>query len=99
EAKQAAEAAVRLLERTDDVVGLARARSADLRMEAVAFDAAAVVAAAPLALELATRAGLEDVHIDVTISLGLAQGHRGEREAGELLAGALSDAQAAGLAF
>src|SRR5205807_5925271 len=39
EAKRAAEEAVQLLERTDDLEGLARAKAAYLRMEALAFDA------------------------------------------------------------
>jgi DNA-binding NarL/FixJ family response regulator len=99
EAKHAAEAAVEILERTDDTAELARAWSADLRMEAIAFDAAAVVAAAPHALELAARAGLEDVRIDITISLALARGHRGETDARALLADALADAQAERLPF
>jgi DNA-binding CsgD family transcriptional regulator len=99
EAKRAAEAAVETLERTDETAELARAWSAVLRMEAVAFDAAAVVAAAPHALELATRASLEDVRIDITISLALARGHCGESEARGLLADALAGAQAARLPF
>ncbi|HZQ66773.1 MAG TPA: AAA family ATPase [Gaiellaceae bacterium] len=99
EAKRAAEQAVELLEQTDDVAELARARAADLRMEAIAFDAAAVVAGAPLALELAARAGLEEVRIDVRISLGVARAHRGEPGVRELLADELAAAQAARLPF
>ena len=99
EAKRAAEAAVALLESTDDVAELARARAADLRMESIAFDAAAVVAGAPRALELAAEAGLEDVRVDVMISLAVAQGHRGEPEVRELLADALAAAQVARLPF
>ncbi|MDX6483058.1 MAG: hypothetical protein QOE95_829, partial [Gaiellaceae bacterium] len=99
EAKRAAEAAVALLEQTDDVADLARARSADLRMEATAFDAAAVVAGAADALELAARAGLEEVRVDVMVSLAVARGHRGEPGAREMLADALAAAQAARLPF
>jgi DNA-binding CsgD family transcriptional regulator len=99
EAKRAAEAAVKLLSAAGDVGELARAWSADLRMEAVAFDAGAVVAAAPQALELAARARLEDVHIDVGISLALARGHRGEASAQEQLAEALAAAREQRLPF
>jgi DNA-binding CsgD family transcriptional regulator len=99
EAKQAAEAAVALLEATDEVGELARAHSADLRMESIAFDASAVVARAPSALALAALAGLEDVRIDLTISLAVAGGHRGDPAARELLAEALRAAQVAQLPF
>ena len=93
EAKQAAETAVTLLTAADDIGELARAWSADLRMEAVAFDADAVVASAPRALDLAKRAGLEDVGVDIAISVGLARGHRGETTAQEQLADALARAR------
>jgi DNA-binding CsgD family transcriptional regulator len=99
EAKRAAEAAVKLLSATGDVGELARARSADLRMEAVAFDAGAVVASAPEALALAARAGLEDVRIDVEISLGLARGHLGDSRAQKDLGEALGAARDARLPF
>jgi DNA-binding CsgD family transcriptional regulator/tetratricopeptide (TPR) repeat protein len=99
EAKRAAESAVTLLRATDDVDALARAWSSDLRMEAVAFDAEAVVASAPGALELAKRAGLEDVRIDIAISVGLARGHLGEAPAQQQLADELSRAREARLPF
>jgi DNA-binding CsgD family transcriptional regulator len=99
EAKRAAEDAVELLAGTEDAEDLARARAADLRMEAVAFDAGAVIASAPAAVALAERAGLEDVRIDVAISLGLARGHRGEPEAQKELGDALDAARRARLPF
>lgn len=98
-ARAAAEAAVVVLERTTDVADLARAQAARIRMEAVCFDAAAAIAAAPRALELAARCALAEVRIDVTISLGLARGHRGEPGVRDLLAGAIAGARAQGLHF
>jgi DNA-binding CsgD family transcriptional regulator len=97
EAKVAAQSAIGVLETTSAVADLARAHSAYLRVEAVAFDPSAVVDAAPRALELAAGAGLEEARIDIEISLGLARGHQGQSDAGDLLAGALADAVAAGL--
>jgi DNA-binding CsgD family transcriptional regulator len=99
EAKGAAQTAVEVLCTSDDAGELARARAADLRMDAVAFDAGAVVASAPEAMALAARAGLEDVRIDMAISLGLARGHLGETEAQAELAEALDAARDADLPF
>ena len=99
EAKAAAETAVELLAPTDEIGGLARAWAAALRMEVVAFDAAAVIAAAPHALEVAARGGLDDVRIDVAISLALAHGHRGDHGAQEQLAETLAAARDARLPF
>src|SRR5581483_11917368 len=81
EAKAAAERAVAALERADDGAALARAYATLIRMEATAFDPAAAIAAAPRVLELAELAGLDETRLDVEISVTLAQGHRGEREA------------------
>src|SRR5207237_7612092 len=67
------------------------------RIEAVAFEPSAVIAAAPRTLELAARAGLEEARIDTEITLGLAYGHLGRSEAASVLARALADARAAGL--
>ncbi len=97
EAKQTARAAIEVLESTTHIAELARAHAAYLRVEAVAFDPAAVIAAAPRALEVIGDAALEEARIDVEISLGLARGHRGESTSGEQLASALADARAAGL--
>lgn len=99
EAKQAAERAIVMLETTSDVVGRARAQSAHIRIEAAAFDPAAAIAAGPLARELAAAAGLEEVQIDIAISVGLAHGHQGHAEAIPMLMDALRDARAAGLAI
>jgi DNA-binding CsgD family transcriptional regulator/tetratricopeptide (TPR) repeat protein len=97
EAKAAAERAIAALEPAGDLAVLARAHSTSLRMEATAFDPSVVVASAPEVLELAERAGQEEVGIDVAISLGLALGHCGEANAVPLLTDALASARAAGL--
>ncbi len=97
EARQSAEDAVAALEQTDDIAELARAHASRIRMEATAFDVIAAIDAAPRALSLAAQAGLEEVQVDITISLGLALGHRGDPGAAALLANALSAAQAARL--
>ncbi len=99
DAKAAAEAAVELLTATDELGDLAHAWATSLRMEAVAFDPAAVVAAAPHALDLATRAGLDDVRIDIAISVALACGHRGDPRALGDIAEALADARSARFPF
>ncbi|MEA2450922.1 MAG: hypothetical protein QOG63_2854, partial [Thermoleophilaceae bacterium] len=96
-AGQAAARAVEALEQTDDVAGFARAHATHIRMQATAFDSAAAIDAAPRALELAARAGLEEIRVDVMISLGLARGHHGDAGTRELLADALAAALAAGL--
>jgi DNA-binding CsgD family transcriptional regulator/tetratricopeptide (TPR) repeat protein len=97
EARAAAQAAIALLERTAEVGELARAHCARLRIEAVAFEPSAVIAAAPRAIELAASAGLEEARIDAEISLGLAYGHQGRPGASAVLAAALADARDAGL--
>ena len=97
EAKRAAERAIALLEETSDAAALARALSAHIRIEASAFDPAAAIAAAPRARELAAARGLDDVEIDVDISVGLAHGHRGQAEAIDMLTDALRDARRARL--
>jgi DNA-binding CsgD family transcriptional regulator len=97
EAKDAAQSAIGMLETAGEVADLARAHSAYLRAEAVAFDPSVAIAAAPRALELAAAAGLEEARIDIEISLGLARGHQGQPDAGEQLARALADGVAAGL--
>ena len=97
EARAAARSAIELLERTAEAGELARAHCALLRIEAVAFEPSAVIAAAPRTLELAATAGLEEARIDTEITLGLAYGHVGRSEAATVLARALADARAAGL--
>ncbi len=97
EAKGAAERAIAVLEPTADVAALARAYSTHIRMEATAFDPAVAIESAPRALELAASAGLEEITIDIDISVALARGHRGETEALTLLSGALTAATKAGL--
>ena len=99
EAKQAAERAIAVLEATSDVPAQARAQSTHIRIEAAAFDPAVAIAAGPPARELAAAAGLEEVQIDIAISVGLAHGHHGQPEAVPMLTEALRDAQAAGLAI
>ena len=74
EARQAAVDAVGLLEDAGDPGDLARAVAAHIRMEATAFDSVAAIEAAPRALELAARAGLEEVRIDVMSASGSPAG-------------------------
>ncbi|MGZ6638026.1 MAG: ATP-binding protein [Solirubrobacteraceae bacterium] len=97
EARAAAQSAIELLECTAEASELARAHCALLRIEAVAFEPSAVIAAAPRTLELAATAGLDEARIDIEITLGLAYGHMDRFEAGAVLARALADARAAGL--
>ena len=97
EARQAAVDAVGLLEDAGDPGDLARAVAAHIRMEATAFDSVAAIEAAPRALELAARAGLEEVRIDVMLSVGLARGHLGDPQAHSSLAQELDAARAARL--
>ena len=99
EAKRAAERAIAVLEATSDMAAQARAQSAHIRIEAAAFAPAVAIAAGPPACELAAAAGLEEVRIDIAISVGLAHGHRGQPKAVPMLTDALRDAQAAGLAI
>jgi DNA-binding CsgD family transcriptional regulator/tetratricopeptide (TPR) repeat protein len=99
EAKAAAERALALLEPTGDSGALARALSTHMRMEATAFDPEVAIRSGPRALELAAAAELEEIRIDIQISLALARGHRGEKESLALLEGALAAATRAGLAI
>ena len=97
EAAAAAQRAVTVLEPGGDVGALARARSTQIRMEATAIDPTAAIKLGPRALELAASAGLEEVRIDIAISVALAHGHLGEPEALEMLLQALAAARGAGL--
>jgi DNA-binding CsgD family transcriptional regulator/tetratricopeptide (TPR) repeat protein len=97
EAVAAAERAIAVLEPTGDVAALARAHSTQIRMEATAGDPAAAIELGPTALGRAASAGLDEVRIDIAISVALAHGHRGERDALEMLSAALATARAAGL--
>ena len=99
EAKEAAERAIAVLQDSSDVAARARAQSTHIRIEATAFDPAVAIAAAPLAHKLARAAGVEEVQIDIAISVGLAHGHHGQPEAIPRLTDALRDAQAGGLAI
>jgi len=97
EARNSAQRAIELLETTSDVAALARAESARIRIEATAFDPQAALVAGTRALELAGAARLDDVRLDITISVALALGHRGEHEALTELADAVAIAQEAHL--
>ena len=97
EAAAAAQRAVAVLEPSGDVGSLARARSAQIRMEATAIDPAVAIELGPGALELAVSAGLEEVRIDIAISVALAHGHLGQPQALEMLLEALAAARGAGL--
>jgi DNA-binding CsgD family transcriptional regulator len=99
EARLAAEQAVAALAPTGELGELARAHAARIRMEATAFDPAVAIESASAALELAERAGLEEVRLDIAISVGLARGHQGLRSGIADLQKALQAARAAGLAI
>jgi DNA-binding CsgD family transcriptional regulator/tetratricopeptide (TPR) repeat protein len=97
EARDTALEAIAVLETVAEPAELARAHAAHLRVQAVAFDPAAVIASVPRALELAARAGMAEAEIDIRISLAVARSHRGEPGVREQLDSALADARAAGL--
>lgn len=99
EARRAAERAVMAAEAAGEPGARARARSTQIRMEATAFDPSAAVAAGPEAAELAMASGLEEVRIDIAISVGLAHGHQGHAESTAMLSEALREALRAGLAI
>jgi DNA-binding CsgD family transcriptional regulator len=93
EARAAAEQAISAFEPTDDVVSLAWARATVIRLAATAFDPGTAIATAPRVLAQTGEADLEEVGLDVAISVGLARGHRGEREALDMLADAAEAAR------
>jgi DNA-binding CsgD family transcriptional regulator len=97
DAKSAADRALEVLERTDDLGALARAHSTQLRIEATALDPAGAIEAGPGALEIARRAGSVEARTDIEISIALARGHAGEPESLSLLADAARTAREAGL--
>ena len=99
DARRTSERAIAVLWATSDVAARARAQSTHIRIEASAFDPAVAITAGPRARELAAAAGLEEVRIDIAISVGLAHGHHGQPEAIPMLKDALRDAQASGLAL
>ena len=96
EARGAAEQAVAAFRPTPDAASLAWAYATLIRIDATSFDPAMAIEMAPHALELAEAAELEEARLDVAISVGLARGHRGQREALESLADALWTAKAGG---
>jgi DNA-binding CsgD family transcriptional regulator len=96
ESRQAGFDAVARLESGQDPAALAHAQAAELRTEAIAFDSDLVVEQAPEAIDVATAAGLEEVAVDISISLGVARGHRGEPGASAALVESLERAQAGG---
>ncbi len=97
EARAAAEQAIAVLDGTGDIAALARAYSTLVRLEATAFDPGAAAESGSRALALAAEAGLEEIHLDVAISVGLAHGHRGWRDSLRTLADALDTAKRHGL--
>jgi DNA-binding CsgD family transcriptional regulator/tetratricopeptide (TPR) repeat protein len=96
EARAAAQQAVSAFERMDDRTALARAYATLIRMDATSFDPAEAIETALRGLELARAAGLDDVCLDISVSVGLARGHRGEPEALQILAQALESARRGG---
>jgi DNA-binding CsgD family transcriptional regulator len=97
EARAAAERAASVLDGTDALPDRARAHALRVRLEATAFDPALALELAPAALELASAAGLDEIRIDVAISVGLARGHLGEPGALDGLAAAARAARDARL--
>jgi DNA-binding CsgD family transcriptional regulator/tetratricopeptide (TPR) repeat protein len=97
DARAAAEQAVAVLEPGDHPEELAHAYCSLLRMEATSFDPEAAIELSERPLELAEQAGLDDVRIDVAITLGLAKGHRGDPDALAILADARAAARRTGL--
>jgi DNA-binding CsgD family transcriptional regulator/tetratricopeptide (TPR) repeat protein len=96
EARTAAEQAIAAFEPTKDVASLAWAYATLTRIEASAFDPAAAIETATVARDLAERAGLEEIRLDVAISEGLARGHLGDPEALGILSAALQAARDGG---
>jgi len=88
-----------VVDSTADRAAQARARSTHIRIEATAFDPAVAIAAGPRASELAAGSGLEEVRVDIAISVGLAHGHQGKPEAIPILMDALRHARESGLAI
>jgi DNA-binding CsgD family transcriptional regulator len=99
EARVAASDAVSLLEGTSDLAELARAHAALVRIEATSFDPAEAIEHGPASLAAAAAAGLDEARIDTLISVALAQGHRGNPGAIEMLEEARREAQHAGTAI
>jgi DNA-binding CsgD family transcriptional regulator len=99
EARTAAVDAVSLLEGTGDAEALARAHAAFVRIEAVAFDPAKAIEHGPAALAAAAAAGLDEARVDALISVALAHGHRGDRNAIARLEAARIEARRAGTAI
>lgn len=96
EARTAAEQAIAAFQPTDDIESLAWAYATLIRIEATSFDPAAAITTARRARELAEHAELEEVGIDLSISVGLAHGHLGDDAALEVLDGALRAARDGG---
>ncbi|HET9104150.1 MAG TPA: LuxR C-terminal-related transcriptional regulator [Solirubrobacteraceae bacterium] len=96
ESRAAAQGAIDAFDSTSDVAARAWAHATLLRIEATSFDPGAAVAKAAAARELAEAAGLEEVGLDVEISVGLAMGHRGDGAALAVLADALNAARRGG---
>ncbi|HKO27024.1 MAG TPA: AAA family ATPase [Solirubrobacteraceae bacterium] len=92
EARDAAEQAIAAFQPTDDTVSLAWAYATLTRIEASALDPASAVETASTAQGLAERAGIDEIRLDVAISVGLARGHLGDPEALEILGAALQEA-------
>ncbi len=97
EARDAAERAVTLLERSSNLSELARAHATHVRIQATAFDPQVAIDDGPRALELARGSGLEDTRLDIEISVGLARGHRGDPGALQALSDACRATREAGL--
>ena len=96
EARTAAEQAVAAFQPTDDIGSLAWAYATLSRIEATSSDPAAAITTAGRAHEVTERAGLQEVGIDLSISVGLARAHLGDSAALETLDSALREARDSG---
>ncbi len=99
EARGAAAAAVSRLDGTGELAELARAHAALVRIESIAFNPVDAIDHGRRALAAAVDAGLDESRVDVLISIGLAQGHRGSAEAERTLERARRDALRLGSAI
>ncbi len=96
DARAAADGAIAAFAASEDIASLAWAYAARIRLDATAFDPAGALETAPRALALAQAAAVDEVRVDLAISVGLARGHRGERAALAALEDALAQARAGG---
>lgn len=96
DARAAAEQAIEAFSPGGDAASLAWAHATLIRMEATSFDPTAAIRSASQIHELTDDPGLEEVRLDIAISVGLAHGHLGDPEGLEILTRALRAARHGG---